>query len=110
MKGVTVIPAVKPKIIGAVVDALLSTGSYSATKYLEPNLVVRATRPFYKEEKGMKRHLNGSRKYDTRVNVVVTIGKPNHLEREFVKAAKQADEFFPVKRIQLRRMPESRQA
>lgn len=36
---------------------------------------------------------------------VVTIGKPNYAEREFIKLLKRADEPFPVKKMQLKLYP-----
>lgn len=60
--------------IGAVVDALLATDSKQATKYVSRDLTIKATvigrRP---------------RKRDGRVYLTVTIGKPNHRERQFIK-------------------------
>lgn len=61
-----------------------------ATKYLSDKLIVRATRV---------------RKFDRRdgqVEMVLTIGKPNAMERDFIKDCKIAGEPFPVKKIQLK--------
>lgn len=67
-----------------------------ATKVLEPKLVVRLTRRL----KYSKRN--------QRNEYVLTIGKPNHLEREFIKACIKAKEPFPVKKVQIKFNPVKR--
>jgi len=37
--------------------------------------------------------------------LLVTIGKPNYLERKFVRECQKAGEPFPIKRIQLKGYP-----
>lgn len=70
--------------------ALASTKSKSATKYISPDLVVKAT-------------LHGKWSWRSRGKVIhVTYGKPNYAEREFIKKCKKAGEKFPVKKIQLK--------
>jgi hypothetical protein len=44
-------------------------------------------------------------KNDRSATYIVTIGKPNYAEREFVKKCKQSGEPFPVKRLQLKFYP-----
>jgi len=66
-----------------------------ATKYISPKLILRAVRKTYKAYK------LGSRKGDN-VEVHLTIGKPNYLEREFIKLCQKAHEPFPVKKVQLK--------
>ena len=75
--------------VGDCVLALMNPGSYRATKFLSPVMVVKATRPhlFDRRSRGQ--------------TVVVTIGKPNYRERKFLKACKAAGEPLPVKKIQL---------
>lgn len=99
------VPAVRSKIVGDVVTALLASGAHSAIKYLEPGLVVKATRPTVRVKKRSPKKLNGTDKRDRRIGVVVTIGEPNWEAREFVKKCRRAGEPFPVKRIQLRYLP-----
>ncbi len=80
-----------PQVVGVVTQLALGPGVYRATKFLGPDLVVRATRPH---------------KYDRRNRsntVIVTVGKPNYREREFIKACKKAGEPLPVKKIQIKR-------
>lgn len=83
----------------AVLDMLHGGKVHRATKYMETNLVVRATRPLSGPV--------GKRRIDRRENftVLLTIGKPNHRERDFIKMCKKAGEPFPVKNIQLKFPP-----
>lgn len=111
------VPAVRSEVVGAVIQALLESGAHSATKILEPNLVVRATRPVEREMRWVpargknrkkvwgKVKLNGAGKRATRIEAHVTIGVPNHETREFIKSLERADEPFPVKKIWLRFLP-----
>jgi len=76
-----------------VIEAVL-TGKYTrATQYISPNFIVRAVRK-----------LCGKRidKRDKSVNIVLTVGKPNYLEREFIKLCHKAKEPFPIKKVQLK--------
>lgn len=93
MKGT---PYVDDKVIGKVVNMLDGIGAVMATKYLAPNLVVRATR------RGKFDKRNRSFEF------VVTIGKPNYRERDFIAQCKRAGEKFPIKKIQLKYPPKSR--
>lgn len=72
-----------------VVDHLLA-GKRRATKYVSPNFVV----------KGARRHR--PRRIEPRVEIVLTIGKPNWSERRFITTAKRAGESFPIKQVQLK--------
>lgn len=83
--------------IDEVVTALFSSPDiYKAEKYLSPKLVVRATR----------RHKPSKR--DRQTELVVTIGAPNYLERQFIKDCNHAGEKFPVRKIQLKFWPKRR--
>ena len=76
--------------VGLVVGTAIKTGAYRATKYISPKMTVKATR----------RH-----KLDKRAPIqefVITIGKPNYLERLFIKLLKKSGEPFPVRKIQLK--------
>lgn len=84
---------IDPKIFATVCGALISSDAKTATKYLLPNMVVRAT----------WRHKPKSK--NTREEMVVTYGNPNYLECYFVKACKKSGEVFPVKKIQFRPWP-----
>lgn len=82
-------------MIGAAVGAVMAVLTNdvtvkTATKYLAPNLVVKATR---------------QHKFDPRDRshtYVVTIGRPNYLEKRFVKKLIAACEPFPVKKLQFK--------
>jgi len=61
-----------------------------AVKYLSPKLIVKATR---------------RRKPDRREQsqtILLTYGKPNYAEREFIELCQKAGEPFPVKKIQVK--------
>jgi len=73
----------------AVVE-LLALGSRKATKYISPTEVI----------KGTCRHR--PRRGQRSVEIVLTIGKPNWGERQFIAAAKKAEEPFPIRRVQLK--------
>ncbi len=63
-----------------------------ATEYVSEKLIIRAVR----------RRVH--KKIDARGNVEITltIGRPNYIERQFIKDCKKAGEPFPVKNIQLK--------
>ena len=62
-----------------------------ATKYLSPKEIVRAVRTTY-----------GGKFKQGNIEITITIGKPNYLEREFIKLCQKAKEPFPVKNIQVK--------
>jgi hypothetical protein len=70
--------------VTSVVEAVLRLKIHRATKYISPTMVVRATVG--------KRDMNSK-------TLVLTIGKPNFLERKFVKTLIKAKEPFPVKNV-----------
>jgi len=81
------------QVVGKVVGALLANNARRATKFLSEKETIKAQRIIF-----------GGRisKRDTRTTVVVTFGRPNYLEREFIRQCKKAGESFPVKKIQLK--------
>ncbi len=74
-----------------VAGALLGSDAYQAVLYLSPSRTIKATRTRYngKFSKG-------------RVELTFTDGRPNHLERKFIKLCQKAGEPFPIKKVQLR--------
>lgn len=86
--------------VGDVVRCLMYNDAYVATKYIDKNFIIRATRKLT------------NRKIDKRGNaeIVLTIGRPNHIERDFIKQCKKAGEPFPVKGIQLQYPPKQKNA
>ena len=75
--------------VAACTDAL-GPGVYRATKFLSEELVVKMTRRHKKRSRGRCHE------------AVLTIGKPNYAERQFIRACKKAGEPLPVKRVQLK--------
>lgn len=67
-----------------------------AAKYLSEKLVVRASRPVF-GPKGKKRIIKGGN-----LQLILTVGKPNFEQREFIKSCKKAGEPFPVKKMQIK--------
>ncbi len=78
------------------VGALLRSGARKATMYVDRDMTVKATR----QRKPDKR--------DRTETLIITYGKPNYAEREFIKACKRAGEPLPVRKIQLKFWPEVR--
>jgi len=72
-----------------IVSIVASGTARKATKYVSPKLVIKAT----------ARHK--PRKDSSAVEIVLTIGKPNYREREFIKMALKAGEPFPIRKVQL---------
>lgn len=75
-----------------VIEQLLRFNAVKTTKYLATNLVVRAVR----KRTGLR--------IDKRSNtqITLTIGRPNYIERDFIKDCQKAKEPFPVKGVQLK--------
>ena len=73
------------------VDVLILNASQlnvkTATKYISDKLTVKATR---------------RQKSRSQQQFIITIGRPNYAERQFIKRCKKAGEPFPVKNIQLK--------
>lgn len=85
------------KSIAQTVESVLETGEVrQATTFLDENTVVTASR----------RHRPEKRSNHT--ELVLTMGKPNYRQREFIKACKKSGEPFPVKKTQLKFYPKRR--
>lgn len=84
--------------VGRVVRTLMYSDAHVATKYIDKNFIVRATRKL------------SQKKIDKRQNaeVILTIGRPNARESLFIKQCKKAGESFPIKKIQLKFPPKKR--
>lgn len=85
------------KHVEQVVRVLLESGSYRATRYVSEKLVVTACRRIFRGK-----ILRGN------VDIVLTIGRPNYAQRQFVKDCKQAGVPFPVRKVQLKAIPKKR--
>jgi len=81
----------KSKVFAELAECILVGGAYKATKYLNEKLTIKATKKRYK--KGV---VHGA------LDIVFTVGKPNYVERDFIKKCKKAGEPFPVKKIQVK--------
>ena len=88
---------IRPGVFAEVIDVLLRTKSRQAIKYLSENLVVKATRKSYGGRP--------PRKDEKQETLLVTVGRPNYKEREFIQLATRLGEPFPIRRCQLRGFP-----
>ena len=85
---------ISPAIIGSVIAAVLDNPKVrTATKLMAPNVVVRASR--------YTRHDGRARRIDLRV----TMGRPNYATRALIARMEEAGEPFPVRKIQLKHWP-----
>lgn len=89
------------RVYGQLAHILISTGSHTATKYLTPKHVVRATRKVF------NRKID---KRDRRIEIMFTDGAPNYHARKFIKCCQKAGEPFPVKKIQVAAFPKRRKS
>lgn len=81
------------KVFSELAKCILIDGAYKAVKYLNEKQTVKATR----------RRYNGKIiKSEKRIEILITSGKPNYEEREFIKKCKKAGEPFPIKKIQVK--------
>lgn len=82
--------------VEAVVRTLVWEKARQAVKYVSPKEIVRATR-----------RLQRGRVPCGNIDIVLTIGRPNYKDRQFIKKCQKVGEPFPVKKIQLRYPPAS---
>ena len=87
---------IPPKSFSKVVNVLLASVAKSATLYISPTLIVRAT------------WRNKPRGNNRREEMVLTFGSPNYLEARFAKQAQRAQEPFPIRKVQLKPWPVKR--
>ena len=79
-----------------VIDAIMNGKDVmKATKYISPTLLVRGVRKTYRF-RDRKPENTGT------LEITLTIGSPNYVEREFVSKLKKVKEPFPVKKVQLK--------
>lgn len=74
--------------VASLLQTLFTTGARKAIKYVSPKQTIKVTRQHPRSGRG-----------DT---VLVTIGRPNYAERQFIKSAVRAGEPFPVRKPQLK--------
>lgn len=75
---------------------LSDTNLRQVTAYIDEKTVFRLTRRTYRNKAGKRT----SNKYIT--EGVISLTRPNYLERKFIKQLKAAGEPFPVKKVQLK--------
>lgn len=78
-----------------VVSKIVDHGAIKATRYVSKKQVVRAVLRTYKAKK-----TNPTKEVD--VQIILKIGRPNYVERDFIKKCVEAGEPFPVKKSQLK--------
>jgi len=71
--------------------------------YLSSGLIKKATK-FIDKNKVMRvvLHKDTFDKRNKIFKVILTVGKPNYMERDFIKDCVKANEPFPVKQIQIK--------
>ncbi len=80
------------EICKKVIEPLILNEVIKATKYINPKFVIKAKRKAF----------NGKISKRGNIEIILTIGRPNFQERQFIKQAIKAGEPFPIKKIQLK--------
>lgn len=78
------------KACADIITLMLDRRLKHATKFLTSQYTVKAT------------HRGTWDGRDSRNEILVTVGRPNHAERRFIRLAKKAGEPFPIKKIQVK--------
>ncbi len=78
------------RAISQVAAAIIRYDVKQAVKYLLPDYTVKATVQGNPDGRSHQR------------TMLITYGRPNYAEREFIKLAKKAGEPFPIRKVQLR--------
>lgn len=89
---------IKSSVILSVIENLLRTDAWRTTKFVSDKVIVRATRKTF----------NGKLSKQGNLELIVSIGKPNYKEREYIKLLKKAKEPFPVKKMLTQFPPQKR--
>lgn len=92
--------SVRHRHVDQVVRALVDADAHTATKYVSPTAIVRATRQL----------VRGKVPQTGNLAITLTVGKPNYAERKFIKQCRKAGEPLPVKKVQLKFPPKRRAA
>lgn len=80
------------KAIAQCVETLLECGCRTATVYFDEDTIVRATSRF-KPRRGQN------------TDIILTIGRPNFVERRFIRLCKKDGEPLPVRKVQVKWWP-----
>lgn len=91
------------KHIEPVVRAVLNGPFWKATKYVSPKIVITATQRRYRGDR-----LADLGDREVLADIVLTIGRPNYLQRQFIADCKKAGCPFPIRKIQLKGLPKRR--
>lgn len=77
----------RPEFLTDLIALLVATGARKTTKFVSPTEVYKATR---RTRKGAER---------SRIEVVLTLGRPNYSERVAIRKIRKSGLAFPVKGI-----------
>jgi hypothetical protein len=88
-----IVKQVKINDVANVIQALLNNDVKKVTRFISPNVTVTATR------------LHRPDKRSRGESYVVTVGRPNYANREFIKECKAAGEPFPVRNMIFQHFP-----
>lgn len=78
--------------IQKVCEAVMGGEVVKATQFVSSKFIVRAVR----------KRFNKKIRKASNIEIHLTLGRPNYLERKFIKDCQKAGEPFPVKKIQLK--------
>lgn len=87
------------RIYSKLAETLIATEAHTATKYLSPKHVIRATRVVYRGRIDRR---------ERQISIRFTDGVPNYHARQFIKIRLRAKEPFPVRKIQLKFFPKKK--
>lgn len=79
--------------VGKVLEALVENNAHKATAYLSEKFVVNMTMKLSRGKLPSK---------GQNAEIVLVVGRPNYVQRKFIKMCKKAGEPLPVKKIQLK--------
>lgn len=81
--------------VSGVIENLLQANAWKATKFISDRIIVRATRQLFHKKLSNIGNLE----------IVLTFGKPNYEEREYIRQCKKAGVKFPLKKVWLKFPP-----
>lgn len=88
---------ISSNVILQTIKTLLHANAWKATKFISDKMVIHATRRLY-----------GRKFSKDRIEILLTIARPNYTNREFIKACKKAGEKLPVKKVQIKYVPKKK--
>jgi hypothetical protein len=86
------------QIIGELYGCMADRTLRRATAYLDPDCTIKLTRQSRPDPRGPSE------------TYILTVGRPNYAEREFIAHCREAREPFPVKKFQMQNFPEKSRA